>query len=211
VYIVNRTRVAKPGKMGDAIASFQASRRLVQRFTGRELLLAAPVFGQRPGTLTMALVVEGRADWFDVLDRLRSDAEAVELEQRTDCFEGPGEDSIRAVLHLGGVDPTKTDERAFVQWWTSQIDHFRFDDAMAWAIGVADHVTGLTSVPVAVAADAYGDFGTIAWIASLRSAQQGDAMNEAMLGDATWRKMLADADGLFVPASTKVWLNRTIP
>ncbi|MGD9753931.1 MAG: hypothetical protein AB7W59_23300, partial [Acidimicrobiia bacterium] len=90
------------------------------------------------------------------------------------------------------------------------IDRFRFDDAMAWAIDISDHVHGLTGVPVVLAADAYGEFGTLTRVAGLDSAAQADALNEAMLGDAVWRQKLAAGDGLFIPTTVKVWLNRFI-
>ena len=213
MYLVTRTRVAKPGKMADAVASIQSSKAIVQRVTGRDIALAVPVFGRPPGTVTMAMFVENRADWFDTLDLLRADPEAVALEQRTDCFETTGDDALRMVLHTAGFDPAAgaAAPLAYSQSWSAQIDHFRFDEAMAWAVDISDHVHGLTGVPLVLAADAYGAFGTLTWVAGLDSAAQADAMNEAMLGDAVWRQKLAAGDGLFIPTTVKVWLNRFIP
>ncbi|MEZ5234510.1 MAG: hypothetical protein R2755_23570 [Acidimicrobiales bacterium] len=211
MYLVTRTRVAKPGRMADAIASIQSSKAIVQRVTGRDITLAVPVFGRPPGTVTMAMVVANRADWFDTLDRVRAEPEAAALEQRTDCFETTGEDVLRMVLHAAGFDPAAgAAGMAYAQTWSAQIDHFRFDEAMAWAVDIADHVHGLTGVPIVLAADAYGEFGTLTWVAGLDSAAQADAVNEAMLGDAVWRQKLAAGDGLFIPTTVKVWLNRFI-
>ncbi|MGE4163961.1 MAG: hypothetical protein AB7G23_19720 [Vicinamibacterales bacterium] len=211
MYLVTRTRVAKPGRMADAVASIQSSKAIVQRVTGRDITLAVPVFGRPPGTVTMAMIVANRADWFDTLDRVRAEPEAAALEQRTDCFETSGEDVLRMVLHTAGFDPAAgAAGMAYSQTWSAQIDHFRFDEAMAWAVDISDHVHGLTGVPIVLAADAYGEFGTLTWVAGLDSAAQADALNEAMLGDAVWRQKLAAGDGLFIPTTVKVWLNRFI-
>ena len=207
MYLVSRTRTVKPGKLAEGMAIWKQSKAHVKRITGRDVAIALPVFGLPAGTPTAAMAVEGRADWLSVLDALRADGAVAAIEQEADIFEGPGDDVIRMIIDLNGYDPTTFP--AFGQVWTSQFDHWRFDEALAWATKVAAHVTTLTSVPVIVLADAYGEFGTIAWIAPLSSAAQADQLNEAMLADAPWRQLLLEADGLFVPSTTKVWLNRT--
>ena len=103
-------------------------------------------------------------------------------------------------------DPTP----AFTQVWTADVAHMQFDGAIGWGIEVGDYVSGLTGVPIVVLADNYGNFGTLAWIAVLNSAEQADSMNETMLGDAAWRQHLLDGDKFFTQGQTKVWLSRTL-
>jgi hypothetical protein len=210
MYLVTRMRTAEPGRLREAIEWCLDARDYVNANTALDVSMHASVFGLPSGTITAAGFVEGRGQWLAETDKILADSVYQEKLQRAAELLGPARDSFRQVLHLSGLsigDPRP----AITQNWSADIARFQFDAAMAWAIEVSDYVVGLTGVPIALLAEGYGNFGTLVWIAALDSAEKADQMNEAMLADAGWRKMVAQAADLFIDGQTKVWLNRTLP
>jgi hypothetical protein len=211
MYLITRVRTADPGKLADAIEWSIDTRNYVNDHSAFEVSVHLSVFGKPTGTVTFATIVESRAQWISESQKLLGDSAYMDRTKRgAEVFLGPAEDSMRQILHVNGIS-VEGPRPPVTQTWTAQIARFQFDAAMAWAVEVTDYVVDLTGVGIALAAENYGDFGTLAWIAGPDSAEQADAMNEAMLADAGWRKMVANAADLFIDGKTRVWLNRTLP
>lgn len=211
MYLLTRVRTANPARLGEAVDWAVGARDYVNENSGLDVSVLLSVFGRPSGTFTYAAIVEGRSQWIEESGKLLADPAYLERTRRgAELFLGPAEDTMRQIIHMNGMSPD--DPRpAMAQTWTAQISRFQFDAGVAWGIEVADYVAGLTGTGIALLADSYGDFGTLAWVAALESAQKADAMNEAMMADAGWRKMVADAADLFIDGKTKVWLNRALP
>jgi hypothetical protein len=211
MYLLTRVRTANPGRLIEAIEWATATRDYVNANSGLETSAHLGVFGRPVGCLTWAAFVESRAQYIAEGQKLLADPAYQERTRRgADLFLGPPEDHLRQIMHMKGI--SLADPRPAVsQTWTAQIAHFQFDGALAWSIDVSDYVADLTKTGVVLLADNYGDFGRLAWIAGFDSAEKADAVNETMLADAGWRKMVANAADLFIDGATRVWLNRTLP
>jgi len=211
MYLLTRVRTADPGKLAETIDWAVDTRNYVNAHSVFDVSLHLSVFGKPTGTLTFAAIIEGRAQWVTETQKLMADSAYMERTKRgAELFLAPPEDSLRHIIHMNRM--SADDPRpALSQTWTAQIARFQFDAAIAWSIEVTDYVADLTGVGIGLATESYGDFGGVAWIASLSSPEQADALNEAMVADAGWRKMVENAADLFIDGRTKVWLNRTLP
>lgn len=210
MYLVSRVRTATPGRLPEAIAWAEESLAHVHSHSSLQVAVGLNVFGRPAGTLVWGSMVDSRATWIEESSKMSADPGFVELGRRgAELFVGPAEDTIRQLVHLAGVSieggPPK-----YYQTWTAQIARFQFDEALAWGIAVSDYVNKLTGTGVLFMVDAYGSFGSVAWVAGTETAAALDATNDAMMGDAGWRKMVADAADLFIDGRTMVSLGRNI-
>lgn len=208
-YLVARSRLAQPGRIAEATEFGLWARDHVHAASGLDVAFGVNVFGRPAGTFTWGAIVPGRAAWVALGLELLADAEYSErVQQAAELFIGPAEDAIRQILHTTPSFDMSRGRPNLVQSWTAQIARMRLDEGIAWSVKVADYVDQLTGHSLVFLGDAYGEFGSVAWLLGADNAAQIDTVNETMMSDPGWRRMVLEAGDLFIDGRTRSNLHR---
>lgn len=176
---------------------------------GFDISFGVNIFGRPAGTFTWGAIVPGRAAWVDLGLQLAADEEYTNrVQQAAEFFIGPADDVIRQILHATASFDMATGRPNIVQSWTAQIARMQLDAGIAWSIKVSDYVDKLVGHSLILLGDAYGDFGSVAWLLGADTVAQIDTINETMMGDAGWRELLLEASDLFIDGRTRSNLHR---
>lgn len=186
------------------------ARERVSDKTGLDISLYGTALGQPVGTFTWATMVDNRSHLTSATEELLGDDDYLEMVERSgELFDGNGEDCLRMILQMDGVD-LDNDPPAMTQGWSAQIAQGQLDHATDWATDMGTYVHELTGAPMVTLSDSYGGFGTLTWFALFDSAQHADEINEKLVADAEWVKRINYAEDLFIPGSGMIWLSRRI-
>jgi hypothetical protein len=167
---------------------------------GTEIGLWAAGFGAPVGALAFTARVEGVADLAAKAAPLADDSTYQHLLTKgAELVTGPASDSLATPLHGDLGDPPPVGSYAVVT--NATIANGKYAEAVGWGIDVAQHVTSLTGLPVAMLMQEYGQFGVLTWIGISADAEGVDKSAQAMNGDADYISKLSAAGDLFVPGS----------
>lgn len=167
---------------------------------GTEIGLWAAGFGAPVGALAFTARVEGVADLAAKAAPLADDSTYQDLLTKgAELVTGPASDSLATPLHGDLGDPPPVGSYAVVT--NAAIANGKYAEAVGWGIDVAQHVTSITGLPVAMLMQEYGQFGVLTWIGISADAEGVDKSAQAMNGDADYISKLSAAGDLFVPGS----------
>jgi hypothetical protein len=157
-------------------------------------------FGAPIGAMAFTARVEGIADLVAKAAPLASDDRYnAALATGAELMAAPPEDSLATPLHGELGDPPPVGSYAVVT--NAVVANGRYADAVGWGIDVAQHVTALAGLPVALLMQEYGEFGRLTWIGIGADAAAVDASAATLNGDADYIAKLSAAGDLFVPGS----------
>lgn len=167
---------------------------------GTEVSAWSAGFGAPVGAMAFTARVEGLADLTAKGAALAEDAgyQAL-LAQGAEIMAAPPQDSLATPIHGDMGDPPPVGSYAVVT--SAVIANGQYTQAVGWGIDVAQHVTALSGMPVAMLMQEYGTFGTLTWIGIAADAAAVDASIAATNGDADYISKLSAAGDLFVPGS----------
>lgn len=167
---------------------------------GTEVSAWAAGFGAPIGAMAFTARVEGIADLVAKATPLADDDRYnAALATGAELMAAPPEDSLATPLHGELGDPPPVGSYAVVT--NAVVANGRYADAIGWGIDVAQHVTALTGMPVALLVQEYGQFGQLTWIGIGADAAAVDASGATLNGDADYIAKLSAAGDLFVPGS----------
>ncbi len=167
---------------------------------GTEVALWAVSFGAPVGAIAFTMRVDGIADLLAKAAPLAGDAGyQAKLAKGATIMVGAPEDSLATPLHGELGDPPPVGSMAVVT--NAVVANGKYAEAVGWGIDVAQHVTSLSGMPVALLMQEYGAFGQLTWIGIGADAAAIDASATATNGDADYINKLSAAGDLFVPGS----------
>lgn len=170
------------------------------KLMGTEVAVWGAGFGAPVGAMAFTARVEGVADLMTRAAPLAGDAGyAALLAKGAELMAAPPSDSLATPLHGDMGDPPPVGSFAVVT--NVVIGNGKYAEAVGWGIDIAQHVTGLTGMPVGVMMQEYGPFGTMTFIGIGADAAAVDASAAATNGDADYVAKLSAAGDLFVPNS----------
>lgn len=169
--------------------------------SGLEVSLWAAEYGYPQGTMGWSTMVDSRPAFREAAGTLLEDDGYLDLlEEGTEFQGGPAQDTLRRMLV--GQPPAEPPAVGTGSWVTSAVPSpGHLSEALAWGGEIAEHVAHVTGVPVAFLQDIYGDFGRVTWIALVGDDAGADAVDTALMGDATYLDRVDKAGQLFVPGS----------
>lgn len=173
----------------------------VNDLTGLDVSLWGSVFGYPVGTVAWSAIVEGRAQLAEETAKLAGSNDYLDFVMKAeDWVENPAEDIFRRIVHGGpGDEPPAVGAVASVTQAVAATG--KMPEAVAWAIGMADHATSVSGVPVSLGVNAYNDFGGMAFISTQPDMAAADAAAEAVQGDDGYIERIGRSAGLFVDGS----------
>lgn len=193
-------QVMTAGPPGAALEWATEIRAAASKGMGTEVSLWAAGFGAPIGAMAFTARVEGIADLTTRAAPMLADADYGKLLAKgAELMAAPPQDSLASPLHGDLGDPPPVGSVAMVT--NAQIANGKYAEAVGWGIDVANHVTALSGMPVALLMQEYGPFGTLTWIGIGADAAAVDASAAATNGDAEYIAKLSAAGDLFVPGS----------
>jgi hypothetical protein len=169
--------------------------------TGLDISLWGSVFGYPTGTLAWSTIVEGRAHLGTAMAKLPADNAYLDLVLKAqEWVTGPAEDIFRSLVHGGpGDEPPAVGAVASVTQAVAATG--KLPEAMAWAVDMAQHASSVTGTNVSLLANAYGDFGGMAFISTVADMATADAAAETLQADGDYIGKIGASTGLFVDGS----------
>ncbi len=208
MYLFTRRVVVSPTHLRAGMAHAIAMTEYVNRETDLEVSLYQVLQGEPLGTLTFAYRTDSYAASLDSADELAGSDEYLEkIEEGAKYFLGPPEDRLGTITHIAGELSGPPVAASVV---TATIDLPQAAKALSWSIDVADYISNLGGIPIAVVTSNFGQFGTVSWISYGQSVAQLEQSQEKTNSDPGYQQRLADSAGLFVPSSGVGVLSRKI-
>lgn len=208
MYLFTRRVLVSPAHLRAGMAHAIAMNEYVNQRTDLELSLFQALQGEPVGTLTFAYRTESFAASLEAVDEMvSSDEYLAKIEEGAAYYVGNAQDRLARFVHttaeLGGPP-------AAASVVTATLDLPQVSRAMEWSVEVADYVTNLSGVPMAVLTSNVGQYGTVSWISYGQSVAQLEQSQEKTNADPGFLQRLADSAGLFVPGSATGTLARRI-
>lgn len=157
------------------------------------------IFGRPLGTLAWSCMVETHAQMLAATEALTGDDSYLDQTAKaSELFVGPAEDSFREVLHTAGE---LTAPGRYTTAVLAKGNAERMADVMMWGMEMTDIVQKVSGRPSAFLADAYADFGGVAWLTAFDDADSIDTMRTELRSDPDYLAHMAGSAGMFIPGS----------
>jgi hypothetical protein len=162
----------------------------------------AGLYGVPLGSIGWSSMIESRSQLADETRALATDAKYAKIVAKAaEWVVGQGEDTIRTLVSGGrGTAPPPALGSVALRT-TAVVAMGQIAAAMAWCVEMAEYASILTGTPVGFFTDAYGTFGSVAWISVADSMAEVDKAEAMTSGDAGYIQRLVAGGDLFVPAS----------
>ena len=208
MYLFTRRIIVNPAHFRAGLAHALAMTEYVNQRTEVELSLYQALQGEPVGTLTFAYRTESFASSLEAVDEMvSSDEYRAKIEEGAAYFVGNAQDRLARFVHTAGDVATPPAAASVV---TATLNLPQVSRAMEWSVEVADYVTNLSGVPMAVLTSNVGQYGTVSWISYGQSVAQLEQSQEKTNADPGFLQRLADSAELFVPGSATGILSRRI-
>jgi hypothetical protein len=180
----------------------------VNEHTSLDFAVRTVLFGAPLGTMAFTTRVESHAELFEATAGLNTDNAFQDLVERVSPFlAGPPQDQLREVIHGA---PAQSSVGQVSQVVTATVAAGKIAAAMAYGVGITDHVTSTTKASIAFCRNLYGPFGGVSWISAVADMAAADAAAASLAADASYVEALDKAGDLFEPGSATVALSQRI-
>ena len=184
---------------------------LVSRKTQLQVSVWTTRFGAPVGTLSYTTLLQSLAELDATDSRLSADDEYLSLVAEFQPFvAGPPVDRAVEVLHNAGGEYRRADVGGVAHLVTAKVANARFGAAVKWSVEMADLVAEITGHPGMFGRDVAGDFGSVAWIATMPDVATFDTANEALAKDPRYLAKLDDMGDIFLPGSGAISILRRV-
>jgi len=198
MYLFTRRVVTNPAQFRAGVAHAISMTEYVNQRTDLELSLYQTLQGEPLGTLTFAYRTESFAASLESVDEMiASDEYLSKVEAGAAYYVGNAVDRLGRFAHIAGELSGPPAAASVV---TATINLPQVSRAMEWSVDVADYITNLSGVPIAVVTSNVGQYGTVSWISYGQSVAQLEQSQEKSNADPGFLQRLADSAELFVPA-----------
>jgi hypothetical protein len=207
MYLFNRSLVAARGREADAASFALESSSHISAASGVEFSVFSAVFGRPIGTLSWTAIVDSLEEFQVATDKLNADAKYQQITARAaDLFDGGGQDVFAQLV-------SATPDAAPSGWYSvteATIVAAHGAAAMEFGVAMQAYIETTYEVSTAFLSETFNQMGSVAWTIGFDSPKQFDAMSSAIMTDAKYSKMVADAAGYFVLGSGTRSLTRRI-
>ncbi|MGK0275602.1 MAG: hypothetical protein ACI9N0_001988 [Ilumatobacter sp.] len=207
MYLFNRSLVAARGRAADAVSFALESSSHISAVTGLEFSVFSSVFGRPIGTLSWTAMVDSLKDFQEATDKLNADAKYQQITAgAAELFDGGGHDVLGQLV-------SATADPAPHGWYSvteATIDAAHGAAAMEFGVAMQAYIETTYEVSTAFFSETFNQMGSVAWTIGFDSPKKFDAMSSAIMTDAKYSKMVADAAGFFVLGSGTRSLTRRI-
>jgi len=203
MFIQSAELTAAPGKSSELGPKVAEMRDFLSAETGREWWSWAVLAGRPFGTQLLSTRVDGFAQMVEGQMKLAGSADWAALSgSASGILDHPAETYLNEVVAVTGE---QTAPKQFTTVTRATMAMSDMAATMEWSTKVMEHVTKVTGNGGTVLASAAGRFFDVGWISGSDTAEEMDASNEAINGDAEYAAMVAraGADGLFVEGSVE--------
>lgn len=180
----------------------------VQEVTEVPLSLWVGQAGTPTGTLAWSMPTEGMAHLTEMNDRLQADDDLNKLviDHSRDFVVEVMPDRLAMIIHGEVTDQAPVG--SFVGAVTSRALPGKWTEAGAFATSIADMYTGITGLPVVVAATTAGAMGEYGWFVRHADGASIDAATAATMTDERYAAELDRAGDLFEPGAAFIYGRR---
>ncbi len=198
MYIFSRSRLARPGRIIDAMASSVEVAEKVTQITGIDIFVWATRFGAPVGTISWSCRLETQAELHEATEKLAVDATYVEMAMSMDDqYEGAAEDVLMRVV---AGTPAETPAKYYIAT-TATMANGQMRDAIAWGVGMQEFVSDALDAPGLFGTTAYGGFADVGWLLGHETMADVDAAATWESTNEEYHERLDDAADLFVAGS----------
>ena len=199
------TLTGGPRKAAPIVAELAA---YVNAHTSLDMSVRTVLFGAPLGTVAFTARVESHAALAEATAGLNTDNAFLDLvEKVSPLLAGPPQDHLREVVHGA---PAESAVGQVAQIVTANVAGGKLAAAMAFGVGITDHVTATTKAPIAFCRNLYGPFGQVSWISMVPDMAGVDAAAAALAADASYVEAVDKAGDIFEPGSSSVTLSQRI-
>ena len=189
------------GPFSQVMPHAAALRAYVADKSGLDVGLWSAVFGAPVGTCIYTARVDGLSGVQAMATSLTGDAKWEALLAKGAAWHvGEVNDSMASPIH-GSLDGGSPPVGAVAQVTTAVVAGGAYAKAIAWGVGLAQHIEKVTGNPVMFLNDSAGTFGGVRWIGVSADAAAADAAGQKMAADPAYLEMLASVGDLFLPGS----------
>ena len=192
------------GNEADAMEWATKTTAYVNDHSDHDVTAWAAGFGHPIGTVVWSSWMTSHADLLTAFAGLADDKGYDKVIRSGEAFTiSAPQDSMRQLIHPTALptDGTPPAIGAVGVVTTAVAAGGKYAEAMAFGVGVAEHVTSISGMATSFLADMYGTFGLVSWIGVAASMAAADEANDAINGDVAYMKMLGEVGDLFVPGS----------
>jgi hypothetical protein len=208
MYIFTRRVLVNPAQTRKAMAFATSITEYINKKSDLGVSLYQVLQGAPQGTLSWAYRTESYAASLESVDELlRSDEYLKKVESGSENFIGNAEDRLGEIVHAAGQVDTPPPVASVV---TASMEVSRAGAAVSWAIALADYVSNLGGIPMAVLTSNFGPYGTLSWISYAQSVAQVEEAGKKINVDPGYIQRLGESKDLFVSGSGVGMLSRKI-
>lgn len=192
------------GNEADAMEWATKTTAYVDEHSDHTVTAWAAGFGHPIGTVVWSSWMTSHADLLAAFGGLGGDKGYDKLIRSGEPFTTSApQDSMRQLIHPTAFpDDAASPEIGAVGIVTTAVAAGgKYAEAMAFGVGIAEHVTSVSGMATSFLADMYGTFGLVSWIAVAPTMAAADEANDAINSDVSYMKMLGEVGDLFVPGS----------
>lgn len=198
MYIFNRTRLARPGKLAEAAAAGLEAGQKATEITGHDVHTWNVRFGAPFGTMMWSVRIDSQAELFEATEKLMVDPSYIEMAMAlNDLFEGPTTDNLVRVV---SGTPSDTPSR-FVYSTQAVMANGRYADAVQFGIEMQEFAFGETGHPNVFGTAVYGGFADVIWLTGADSMEAVDGAQNWAMSNAEYQERVQSAAELFVEGS----------
>jgi hypothetical protein len=189
MYLFTRSRHARVGDPGGALAWTVETTELVRNVTGHQVDAWTTVLSPDAGLVVWSMWAEHLVDIEQAGDKLMASSEYLDAVKAGDAvFEGPLVDGLASLVHgdidLAGEPPN------YVAVVTAAAVPGHLGDAISGGIEIADHATRVSGLNTLFTIESTGPYGGCAWITASPDIDTIEAADAALMGDADWLKLI---------------------
>ncbi len=198
MYIFNRTRTVKPGKVMEAGPAAVAIAGSVKKLTGLDVYVWNTVFGAPAGTMSWSVRLDSQAQLMEATEKMVADQGYLEeVLALNDLFHGDTTDNMVRVI---SGTPAETPGK-YVAITQATMANGMYDQAIAWGMEMQAFVAAETGLGSMFGMAMYAGFADLGWLLSAASAAELDKFDDWRMTSADYQKRIHDAAGLFIEGS----------
>jgi hypothetical protein len=198
MYIFNRTRLARPDKAIEAMASSVEVAEKVTEITGLDIHVWQTRFGAPVGTISWSCRLESQAELHTATEKLTVDATYIDMAMSmAGYYEGAAEDTImRVVSGTPAPAPSK-----FYVATTATMANGKYKDAIAWGVSMQEFTCDALDAPGLFGTAGYGGFADVGWLMGRDSMDEVDRAADWEMSNEEYHERIDAARDLFIPGS----------
>ena len=203
MFIQSAELTAAPGKSGELGPMVTKMRDLLSSETGKQWWSWAVLAGRPFGTQLLSTRADGVADMVATQMKLVGSAAWAGLSsEASGVLARPADTYLAEVIAITGE---AGEPKQFTTVTRATMAGRDLAASIAWSCAAMEHATKVTGQVGTVATTAAGNMYQVVWFGGSDTAEEVDAANQALNGDAEYQGMIgrAGADGLFVDGSVE--------